>query len=331
MPPPVTFFSGGYRKEQAAKQAIRDAATAVAAARDGTQATSTSTTTLPTPSVLTQAPTTPATVPQASQRPAAIDPPMLGKYKVEVPARATSPFTATTAAPPPSIEPSPGLQAPLDLIQSLLVPVPVATPTPTPAPPAPKPTILPAAPLIAASFSAPSGITSQDNEAISRLLEFGTRFPALWETTVGLYLQHSERTPLQISANRCSILQRHWRPDLLKHDRWEQNPLDSREKWTMDGEDPIIVQAIAFIRNNNWASFEAAIRQWANNSPQRAEFVLTKAGWRQGMLERCDEWYEVDRAMKLPDGAERSQKLAHMEQQSPRFFQFCKDDTFCGM
>ncbi len=78
----------------------RDAATAIVAASDGAQAqAATSTTAPPTTSAIMREVTAPQVVPRPAQHPATVDPAMLGKHKMEVPARATSSSTATTAAP----------------------------------------------------------------------------------------------------------------------------------------------------------------------------------------------------------------------------------------
>lgn len=78
----------------------RDAATAIVAASDGAQAqAATSTTTPPTTSAIMREVTAPSVVPGPAQHPATVDSAMLGKHKMEVPARATSPSTVTTAAP----------------------------------------------------------------------------------------------------------------------------------------------------------------------------------------------------------------------------------------
>jgi len=44
-------------------------------------------------------------------------------------------------------------------------------------------------------------------------------------------------------------------------------------------------------------------------------------------MERAPQWYAVEKTLKMADGEERSQEVAHIAQSWPRFFRFCKDDV----
>lgn len=78
-------------------------------------------------------------------------------------------------------------------------------------------------------------------------------------------------------------------------------------------------------------TFERVIRYWAVKYPNQVDFVLRKEGWQDTQMNRPDQWYKVDDALKMQDGIERDQKLAQLKQEWPLFYQSCLDDMFCGM
>jgi len=149
---------------------------------------------------------------------------------------------------------------------------------------------------------------------------------------VGLFFQSYQFTPLEVSDSQCPILQQPWRKDFLRLDQLYKDPTKV-ERWEYQpGEDTQLDELISYVHEPSiLRSFLAAIRQWADKCPQRAAFVLKRAGWLDGLMGRSREWYEVDKIMKMADGVERSAKLAEIERDWPRFFRMCKEDVFCGM
>ena len=167
-------------------------------------------------------------------------------------------------------------------------------------------------------------------------LEFralATRFPAVYETLVGLYLQDSGRTPGQIGQNVAHSLScRGWEPDLRRQDVLNTAPNVAIDRWVVPNDPRFLANAAKVGRYT--APFEASICWFAverDVSGLTMEHIIRKAGW--------TTWAETVESMPfrivhtifiMDEGEEKERRMAQAKQESPLFFGYCLKDPFCG-
>ncbi|KAK4694442.1 hypothetical protein P7C71_g3148, partial [Lecanoromycetidae sp. Uapishka_2] len=298
--PRKLFFSSEVR----AREAIANAAAEVERLRSQSQQQTpkTTTTTAPAPmlgSHKVELPVKTTTAPEPAASPAPL---MLGNHKVEVPKKAHS---TTYMAPPP---PPTNFLAPL-VLPTLARNVTALGPPATP------------------SLDTPAGVQAM-------LTQWVEQYPDDWHLLVGMYFQHSGRSPLQVGDQTTGELTKGWIPDGWKADKIAKDPSIDLGQWQHPQGQPWekrFTDLTIFLSGALTPVFESVIRHWAVKHPDKVAFVLHKAGWKDDWTDRPTQWYEVDEAMKMRDGPERDEKLAQLKQEWPHFFQQCVEDVFCGI
>jgi hypothetical protein len=160
--------------------------------------------------------------------------------------------------------------------------------------------------------------------------------PAAWETLVGLFFQETGRFPVEVadSTHVSAVLREFWVLDARKQDLGVANPLKlGFEKWERPQGDETFTLLVAAVNTGGQATLECVVRSWAGRCPDRARFVLWKAGWIRPF--DFESFYPEERRVLraiviMEEGEERSRLLAQAKKESPRFVQQCLDDAcFC--
>lgn len=181
-------------------------------------------------------------------------------------------------------------------------------------------------------------LASYVESGVGQLVGLSITDPASWEHLVGLYVQESGRTPLQVAFTTLdgAGLQHpvqglgKWSRDWRKVDVWDMNPTVA-DRWPLTTEGSLAAhlcrQIVAGIRQN---IFEEAVRRWAMCCPLRVEGVMRRAGY---ML-KCDRPHEfsiMSAIKKMSEGAEKEGLVAQARRESPRFAEECMMNEYCGV
>jgi len=176
------------------------------------------------------------------------------------------------------------------------------------------------------------GFGYQNRQFKSECLKLADYSPGDWEALVGLYLQNSGRTPFQVG---CLGGQNNWKLCNRRLDKLERNEVNNIDRWLEPPEKSLLMHFCQQVENGNQQAFEYAIREWAVNvNPEWVVLILKKAGWRTKCAWGSDnsaDWQVMDNILKMPNGEERSRLMARAKQESPRFFEECERNIFCGM
>lgn len=179
---------------------------------------------------------------------------------------------------------------------------------------------------------------SQFEAGVGQLIEFSTTDRPGWEHLVGLHLQESGRTPLQVAFTTVDGgalpypvqgLGR-WVRDWRKVDEWDKYPTVA-DCWPLPAADSIVAHLVTQIDAGfRQQILEEAIRRWAMSNPFAVEGVARRAGY---ML-KCDrprEFSLMSDIKKMSEGPMKKQLLAQARRESPKFAQACMMDEFCGV
>ncbi len=173
---------------------------------------------------------------------------------------------------------------------------------------------------------------------VGQLVGFSIMDPASWEHLVGLYVQESGRTPLQVGlttldgAGLLYPVQElgRWIRDWRRVDEWEKSPTVA-DCWPQPAEGSITALLCRQIGAGiHQQILEEAIRRWAIRCPSSVEGVVRRAGY---MLkyERAHEYSIMSAIKKMAGGAERERLVGLARRESPRFAEECMMDEYCGM
>ncbi|KAL8697304.1 MAG: hypothetical protein Q9201_007194, partial [Fulgogasparrea decipioides] len=154
-----------------------------------------------------------------------------------------------------------------------------------------------------------------------------------WATWVACYLQTGVRSPKDIGrfwdyASALNGYRRDWRKlDIFNASGQSIRPFaiplgdrDLQELWqhscTLEGQ----------------VTFENVVSRWARDVNNKAlvEEILERTFWTNG-FPLNDDWHVIDDILKMPEGPEKSIKVAQAKVESPLFFAACLEDDYCGM
>lgn len=157
---------------------------------------------------------------------------------------------------------------------------------------------------------------------VYQLLEFHRRDRGAWEQLVGWYIQETGRLPTQAIA--CG-----WKRDCRKIDILEKN-INAFEIWSPPGRDTVGATIWGQLTGSGHLMyiFEEAIRRWANGHETELEQVLKKACFTSSIW--IDDWMKMGNMKRMDEGPDRERLLALAKEESPRFYDQCMNDVFCG-
>lgn len=128
-----------------------------------------------------------------------------------------------------------------------------------------------------------------------------------------------------------------WRVDIGRVDLYERIPDAEQDKWRLYDNDLLVMNLSTDISSDTSgfkaSVFEEAVRQWASDARNQGlvAAILQKAGWTQQMLYGSPKWWQMDEVLKMEDGEEKKELLARAKKFSPRLYEACMNDPFCGM
>ena len=159
------------------------------------------------------------------------------------------------------------------------------------------------------------------------------QFPTAYITLVGLYLQESGRTPVQIGQNVAySLSCRGWERDLRRQDLLNAIPSSATNCWVVP-DDALFLAIVAEVARYT-APFEASIRWFAQEHDAlgfKMEQIIRKAGWTTWMeIAESVPFKIMQDIFKMEEGKGNQMKRAQAKEESPLFFEYCSNDLFCG-
>ena len=159
--------------------------------------------------------------------------------------------------------------------------------------------------------------------AIFQLLAFAEGNPRHWMTLVGLFWQQTEVSPTVIDGKV-------WEKDGRLQDMQEKGR-SAVEGWSLPADSPLIHGLALQINNGMLEPFLEAVRRWTRGPTGDFEAIAKKAGWVHSYIAvHPQAWQAMSELKAMDEGDEKLKKLAQAKAESPRFFERCMKDGFCG-
>ncbi len=160
--------------------------------------------------------------------------------------------------------------------------------------------------------------------AILQLTAFSEGNPRLWEVLVGLFFQETNINPSTIDT-QC------WVKDVRRQDLLEKGQV-TVETWSLPADSTLLRRLARQIDSGRQEEFLEAVRRWARGPNGDFEAIAQKAGWiHDDITVYPQEWQAMWSIKAMNEGEEKKRKLVQAKADSPRFFERCMKNGFCGM
>ncbi|KAL8693867.1 MAG: hypothetical protein Q9218_001376 [Villophora microphyllina] len=174
---------------------------------------------------------------------------------------------------------------------------------------------------------------SRYGDCVNKVLFFAYEYPERWANILACYFQAGDRSPRDVCARfwdfTCGLsggFRRDWR--LLDYHNATGLSTTPFAFGPEDANGYLLLTANAEDRN----IFEDAVTRWARDPDHwdLCKEILKRTFWTDD-YPHDDAWYVVNGILAMPEGAEKSEKIALAKKESPLFFAACLEDGLCGM